>query len=187
MCVACNRLKENTPSFVVNGLTTADCESLTRNRGLADQQLRPQLNNCETLEDLVDCLIGQHGDKLPGYNLCDIKDWLDGLSANLHQLMSAWVCNECGQWDELQRQGSRLDRMERILSEVLRLLRPSGAWTDSGRIRSNVTVDLSGRPATSTQNIATGNINLFGNRSENRFNRTNRDANNPQDIKGGLD
>ena len=118
-CSACNRLKENTPNFVVNGLTDDDCNSLNRNNGLAHQQLRPTLNNCETLQDLVDCLIGQHADRIAGYNLCDIKDWLAGLSANLHQLMSAWVCNECGQWREIDEINNRLDEVEDALRALL--------------------------------------------------------------------
>ena len=118
LCSACNRLKENTPSFVVNGLTDADCNSLNRNNGLANQRLRPMLNNCETLQDLVDCLIGQHGESLSIYNFCDIKDWLDGLSANLHQLMSAWVCNECGQWSEIDRIDQELNDIRNRLTII---------------------------------------------------------------------
>jgi len=191
-CSACADLKEYAPQVVRRGITAQVCDSLQNNTGLnPNHPTNPNHDNCEALNDLLNCLIGNLHDRLPSFGICDWKEFTDELMQNLFVLQNAMICSECGQWNALQRQSDRLDRIERILSEILRLLRPSGAWTDTGNVGSNVNVNLSGQPATPIQNIATGNINLFGNQGANntdgsRFIRTNRIANNQQDIRGGL-
>lgn len=99
-CLACRDLEQNAPGFLMNGLSAQDCVRLTSNRGLANQIIE-NWDNCQTLEVLVDCLIGRHGQIIDSYDLCDIKEWLRQLMINLHELLSAWKCNECGQWNEI--------------------------------------------------------------------------------------
>lgn len=102
-CTICERVKSNTPFFVLNGMSEEDCQSLSQNQGLSDQRNEIPLNNCETLKDLVDCLIGRQAELLPNLNnICDMKNWLMDFTINLQQLLSTWACNECGQWNNLQ-------------------------------------------------------------------------------------
>ena len=204
-CEACDRLEQNTPSFVLNGVTQADCASLIKNNGLANQ-LTLTLDNCATLQDLVDCLVGRHGEILPAYQLCEIQDWLADLTGNLHQLMSVWVCNECGQWNaiiDLQNRVANLEmrvenlenrveqlenanaNSQRVLNTILDHLVGIGVWSRSANSPTtpiNITGSWQG-----DRRLAGGNINLFGTDNEaDRFIRTNQTANNQNDIMGGL-
>lgn len=190
-CEACERLKVNAPNFWVNRMTDAECASLKNDTGL-NPSLTPLQNNCGALQDLTDCLIGMPHDVLPAWDLCDIKDWLAGLTSNLHELMTAMVCDTCGQWDMLHNLNNRVTNIEnrlanneRILSAILNQMRQVGAWSATGTIPTTTPVNLLGLPS-ATVNLAAGNINLFGNQASTRFIRTNQTANNPQDIRGGL-
>jgi len=265
-CEACDRLDEADNLFI-NGMSAEECAALFNNRGL---DINTAGSNCEALQDLVDCLIGQHKKTLDITNFCDIKDWLEQLMANIWNVKSALVCDSCGQWnqirllwiqvreiwqqmhdvwaelrritteileliecvrtelhDRITREVARLDRRidetntridetnvritnevtriderinatnlrvtnletenlenRRILSAILAQMRQVNAWSDSGQITSG-TPDLRGLPSANV-NLAAGNINLFGNASGSRYIRTNQIANNPQDIRGGL-
>ena len=97
-CEACNNLEEADNLFA-NGLTSEECQALFKNRGLG---INSAESNCETLQDLVDCLIGQHKRKLDVTNFCDIKEWLAQLMANIWNVKSALVCDSCGQWEQIR-------------------------------------------------------------------------------------
>ena len=182
-CNACADLKKYAPQVITRGITDEICESLQNNTGL--NPARPGHDNCEALNDLLGCLIGNLHDRLPSFGICDWREFMDEFLRNLYVFQDAMVCSKCGLWAKLGEQENRINNLERILSELLRLLRPSGAWTSTGNV-GNVNIDLSGRPPSPAQTIATGNINLFGNAAGSRFIRTNQNPNNPQDIRGGL-
>ena len=97
-CEACERLDE-ADNLLVNGMTASECYALFNNRGL---DINSAQTNCETLQDLVDCLIGQHKKKLDITNFCDIKDWLEEMMANIWNVKSALVCDSCGQWEQIR-------------------------------------------------------------------------------------
>ena len=237
-CTACEELKQNAPNFILNGITERECESLQNDTGLNDQ-LPVLRNNCEDLNDMLDCLVGALHEKLPTHDVCNIKDFIDELMTNLYNLQKAMICSECGQWTMLwehdeqirllwaetrrldqritdlrsemlrlltdleTRVNNRMDQMEtrinnritqientgnannRALQIIVNSLRDSGAWTGTSTASINPPVNIGGNLA-SGRNIATGNINLFGNSSGSRFIRTNSSNSNPQDIRGGL-
>ncbi|MCL2864538.1 MAG: hypothetical protein FWE25_03245 [Lachnospiraceae bacterium] len=109
-CDACRQIAENLPDFIVNGVTNAICRSLGNNTGLDP---RAGQDNCEALQDLVDCYINGAREELPSVDICDIKEWIDRFLSGLYNLKSAMVCNECGQWSEIQ--GMGLDNWERAV------------------------------------------------------------------------
>ena len=183
-CLACERLKEYAYNFVVNGITDAECDSLRVNQGL-----NPNLadhDNCEALNDMLDCLIGNLHDRLPSFSICDWREYVDELMTNMYNFKKALTCSICGQWDALNEIDNRISNIERILSAILHQMRQVNAWSAEGAISENVQPNLRGIPSTNI-NLAAGNINLFGNASGNRFIRTNSSNNNPQDIRGGLE
>lgn len=100
-CSACGALKEYAPNFVVNGITDKECNSLQNNTGL-NPDLEVLHNNCQDLNDLLDCLIGALHDKLPAYDVCDWKEYMDELMSNIYNIKKAIICSECGLWTALE-------------------------------------------------------------------------------------
>ncbi|WP_245186806.1 hypothetical protein [Enterococcus larvae] len=100
-CSACAELKEFAPNFVVNGITEKECTSLQNNTGL-NPDLSVLHDNCEDLNTMLDCLLGALQDKLPAYDVCDWKEYMDEFMTNLNNFQQAMVCNECGQWKALE-------------------------------------------------------------------------------------
>ncbi|MBL1227963.1 hypothetical protein IW492_01805 [Enterococcus sp. BWB1-3] len=100
-CLACENLKEYAPNFVVNGITEKECSSLHNNMGL-NPELAVLHENCEDLNDMLDCLIGALQEKLPSYDVCDWKEYTDELMSNIYNLQKAIICSECGLWEALE-------------------------------------------------------------------------------------
>lgn len=99
-CEACDNLREYAPNFLVNGITDTECESLQENVGL-NPDLDVLHTNCEDLNDMLDCLIGNHADKLPAYDICSLKEYTAELMKNMYNMYKAMLCSECGQWKYL--------------------------------------------------------------------------------------
>lgn len=110
-CSACEDLKTYAPEFALHGITTGVCNSLKNDTGL-NPNLSVLHNNCADLQDMSDCLIGALGDTLPSYDICDIKDFLEKLLANLKSMFDALVCNECGQWSEIWKLWHEVHRLQ---------------------------------------------------------------------------
>ena len=123
-CTACEELKQNAPHFTLNGITERECESLQNDTGL-NNQLSVLRNNCEDLNDMLDCLVGALHEKLPAYDVCNIKDYIDQLMTNLYTLKKAMICSKCGQWKMLWRH----DEQIRLLWEETRRL-----WAEIERV-----------------------------------------------------
>ncbi|MGL4695173.1 hypothetical protein [Enterococcus larvae] len=99
-CSACEGLKEYAPNFVVNGITDKECNSLQNDTGL-NPDLAPKHNNCQDMNDMLDCLVGTLQDKLPAYDVCDWKEYMDQLMTNLYNMQKALICSDCGQWKKI--------------------------------------------------------------------------------------
>ena len=157
-CTACEELKRNAPHFILNGITERECESLQNDTGLSgggewyqsggggdegepafqditrlNNELSVLRNNCDDLNDMLDCLVGALHEELPAYDVCNIKDYIDKLMTNLYNLQKAIICSKCGQWAKLWEfddqirllweETRRLDqRITDLRSEMLRLL-----------------------------------------------------------------
>ncbi|MCL1925099.1 MAG: hypothetical protein FWF50_05900 [Defluviitaleaceae bacterium] len=98
-CNSCDEIAEHAPRLYIRGITSEECMALFNNHGL---NINSAETNCVALQNLVDCLIGQHGTKLQITNLCDIRDWLRELMDNLWNVKSALVCDSCGQWEQVR-------------------------------------------------------------------------------------
>lgn len=96
-CSACERLKQNSPNFVVNGITDEECKHLHNNKGLNGES-----DNCTDLNDINDCLIAGLRDKLPAYDDCDWKAFSRDQLENLWNIFKAMICNNCGIWEAIE-------------------------------------------------------------------------------------
>lgn len=194
-CSACEELKANAPHFVLNGITDRECESLQNNTGLNSSVPG---NNCGDLNDMLGCLLGALHEKLPAYDICDIKDFIDQLMANLRNMQHAMICSDCGQWTQIgliwqriQQIENRLTSLENrvtnieremarqgdVLLTILNHLRNIGVWTPGN--------DASGGFVLG-RGIAGGNINLFsGTRDGGHWIRTNG-GQTENDLAGGV-
>ena len=128
-CTACEELKRNAPNFILNGITERECESLQNDTGL-NNQLSVLRNNCEDLNDMLDCLVGALHETLPAYDVCNIKDYIDQLMTNLYSLQKAMICSKCGQWKMLWEH----DEQIRLIREEIRRL-----WAEIARIDQRIT------------------------------------------------
>lgn len=94
-CDACTELREYAPTFVMNGVTNAVAKNLKNNKGVAGAKNH---NNCEDLNDVVDCLIGRLGQEVESLDVCDWKDFMSRFIPNLYETLKAMVMSECGTW-----------------------------------------------------------------------------------------
>lgn len=107
-CSACTSLQDNAATFVQNGVTTAVCTSLKNNTGFSTSN---DNTNCEDLDDANDCLVGMMEAELASYDLCDWKEFMKNFIPNLHQVIKAMICSECGQWTAIERNTCMVDYM----------------------------------------------------------------------------
>lgn len=113
-CAACNDLKEYAPNFVVNGITDKECKSLQNDTGL-NPNLKVLHNDCEDLNDLNDCLIGSHGDKIDAYDVCEWKEYEVEQNKNLWNMFKALICAICGIWKNIHDLWNKIKELENIL------------------------------------------------------------------------
>lgn len=94
-CSACDDLKETSPNFVVNGFTSSMCTSLKNNTGLVASSGN---DDCEDLNDLNDCLVGNMAREVESYQACDWKKFAKEFIPNLWTTLKAIICAICGLW-----------------------------------------------------------------------------------------
>jgi len=189
-CLACNKLKELNPEFVLNGLTLSMYNSLKNNTGL-----KPSLghNNCEDLNDLNDCLLGSLYDKIDAYDICDWREFMKEYLANQKNINAALIASDCGQWEQINliweqinliwnainqirnELGDVQDALRRILTKLVEI----GVWNQTGNtIFEGTFVNGMG--------IAGGSINLFGGSMDgSSYIRTNN-GRTENDLSGGV-
>ncbi|MCB5954011.1 hypothetical protein [Enterococcus sp. CWB-B31] len=113
-CSACANLKEYAPNFVANGITDKECQSLQKDTGL-NPNLSVLHNNCEDLNDMLACLLGVPKDKLPAFDVCDWKEFMEIYMTNMETFQKAMVCNACGQWAMIWELLKRIEALEKII------------------------------------------------------------------------
>ena len=98
-CTACQDLREDAPAFVSNGVTTAVCNALHKNKGLNASNG----NNNETdLKTANDCLIGRMRDEIDAYDVCDWKEFMRKYISNEYEMNKAIICALGGIWSNFQ-------------------------------------------------------------------------------------
>lgn len=92
-CSACDDLKETSPNFAVNGFTKSMCTSLQNNTGLVPSSGH---DDCEDLNDMNDCLVGNMAREVESYQSCDWKKFAKAFIPNLWTTLKAMICSICG-------------------------------------------------------------------------------------------
>ncbi|GCF92509.1 hypothetical protein NRIC_04000 [Enterococcus florum] len=100
-CSACSRLEETSLSTVEYGIGDKECKSLQNNTGL-NPDLKEKHDDCQDLNDMNDCLIGNLGERLPAYDDCDYKPFIGHLMGNLWNMFKGIICAICGIWKKLK-------------------------------------------------------------------------------------
>ena len=99
-CESCDNLRETSPEYVLNGTTTAICNSLKNDTGL-NPNLSTLHTNAEDLHDINDCTIGRLAQEIEGYDVCNWKEFEKTHVSNEYELLKAMICSEDGQWQNI--------------------------------------------------------------------------------------
>lgn len=98
-CAPCVQLQEESSDFYENGVTESVCNSLGQNTGFNPESGN---NDCEDLKLANDCLILGNIEELPGYDVCDWKEFMEQYLPNQYNMNEAIICAICGLWGELK-------------------------------------------------------------------------------------
>lgn len=97
-CTACQELRESSPDFMANGVTTAVCSSLAKDTGLDSTNGH---NDSTDLHLANDCLIGRMQDEVNMYDVCDWKEFMKQYAINDYETNKAIICALSGLWNTL--------------------------------------------------------------------------------------
>lgn len=131
-CNACDDLKTYAPDFVVNGVTAAVCSALQNDKGLNASNGR---NNATDLQTAIDCLVGVLVSAIETYDVCDWQDFMKQFLSNNYELLSALICNEKGQWNQIHSINAFLDSICPTIDNIFKLIQGdkprnhTGEWT----------------------------------------------------------
>ena len=108
-CDACEELREKAPNLIVNGLGETECTSLKNNTGLNPSS---ENNDCDDLNNLNDCLIGNMEAEIDAYDVCDWKEFMRKFIENAWTVFKGIICAVCGLWAQMSSILSRLSKVE---------------------------------------------------------------------------
>ena len=104
-CEACDDLKTYAPDFVANGVTKNVCTSLKNDTGLGTNG---DHTDCDDLDDANDCLIGQLGEEIDSYDVCEWREYMHRFVPNVHTMLKAIICAICGIWIKIHEHESKI-------------------------------------------------------------------------------
>lgn len=94
-CQSCEDIKQEVPSLVTNGLSSTMCASLKNDTGLKASSGN---DDCEDLNNLNDCLVGNMETEIDKYDVCEWKPFTKKLIDNVWTTLKAMICAICGLW-----------------------------------------------------------------------------------------
>lgn len=107
-CEACDSIRQNDPSFVINGLGDEECASLGNDTGLVPSSGN---NDCEDLNNINDCLVGNMETEVDAYDVCDWKPFMKKFIPNVWTTFKAIICAICGIWTNIHNIWKRLQEL----------------------------------------------------------------------------
>ena len=160
-CESCETLRQDAPSLICNGLDDDMCTSLSNDTGLVPSSGN---NDCEDLNNLNDCLIGNMEAETELYSTCDWKDFMKQFIPNLWTVLKAIICAICGiwtnihnLWDKINEILNNLDKLQCILDYL------SGSQNVSTRLNESAFVAGTGVSFNRTDdNIVKPNLIISG-------------------------
>ena len=128
-CEACEDLRQTDPNMIANGWSDAECASFKNDTGLVPSKGH---NDCQDLEDMTDCLIGNMDAEVDKYEVCDWQKFMHDFLPNLWTVLTAIRCALCGIWTNIHALWGKvndiLDELERIWQNINNL------WTLANRV-----------------------------------------------------
>lgn len=107
-CEACESIRQNDPSFVINGLGDEECASLGNDTGLVPSSGN---DDCEDLNNINDCLVGNMATEVDAYDVCDWKPFMKKFIPNVWTTFKAIICAICGIWTNIHNIWERLQEL----------------------------------------------------------------------------
>lgn len=107
-CDACSDLQENSPEFVLNGVTDNVYNSIINDTGFNPSSGH---NDCTDLNNANDCLIGNMEDEVDSYDVCDWKLFMPDFIHNLWTTLKATIASICGLWTKVNRHDCEINAM----------------------------------------------------------------------------
>lgn len=119
-CEACSDLREDAPGLFVNGLTSSMVTSLKNNTGLVPSSGN---DDCEDLNNMADCLVGNMATEVDAYEVCDWKDFMKNFIPNAWTTIKGIIPAVCGLWTKVEdleeRQAGMCELLEQTVSPQL--------------------------------------------------------------------
>lgn len=160
-CSACDELRQIDPNLIVNGFGDTECASLQNNTGLSPSSGN---DDCEDLNNLNDCLVGNMATEVDAYDVCDWKTFIKKFIPNVWTTLKGIICAICGLWKLAQRIDCVLDYMNSGASFVFdEYSSDTASYIVAGKGISFLNVSASGTAADiAVQYIAGGLAKLRG-------------------------
>lgn len=118
-CQACQDLQNDAPNFVVNGLTATEIASLKNNTGLSPSNGN---DDCEDLNNMNDCLIGNLADEVDAYDVCDWKPFTKNFVGNVWSVFGGVIAAICGLWTNIKNLWSKVNGYDTRIDDMCKLL-----------------------------------------------------------------
>lgn len=99
-CDACSDLQENSPEFVLNGVTDNVYNSIINDTGFNTASGH---NDCTDLNNANDCLIGNMEEEVDSYDVCGWKEFMPDFIHNLWTTLKAIIAAICGMWTRIHK------------------------------------------------------------------------------------
>lgn len=99
-CDACSDLQENSPEFVLNGVTDNVYNSIINDTGFNPSSGH---NDCTDLNNANDCLIGNMEEEVDSYDVCGWKEFMPDFIHNLWTTLKATIASICGLWTKVNK------------------------------------------------------------------------------------
>jgi len=141
-CEACESIRQTDPSLIVNGLTETECASLQNNTGLNPSAGH---TDCEDLNNLNDCLVGNMATEVDAYDVCDWKPFMKKFIPNVWTTLKAMICAICGIWTRLSAIPTDIaDQFARIMCYIDYILdgKDASALLDESAFEAGTGVDF---------------------------------------------
>lgn len=97
-CEACDEIRQTSPGLIINGLGDEECTSLQNDTGLNPSSGH---TNCEDLNNLNDCLVGNMAAEVDAYEICDWKPFMKKFIPNVWTTLKGIICALCGIWTRI--------------------------------------------------------------------------------------
>lgn len=107
-CDACSDLQENSPEFVVNGVTDNVYNSIINDTGFNPSSGH---NDCTDLNNANDCLVGNMEEEVDSYDVCEWKLFMPDFIHNLWTTLKATIAAICGLWTKVNKHDCELSYM----------------------------------------------------------------------------